>query len=93
MKPLPIFLLFTSLLFSFPAHSADDKATLKAALISPRCEFGDVDANLKHFAELAEKAQKQGARLICFPELALVSYSIHPEVVNYAQPIPGPSLR
>lgn len=89
--PLPItVIVLASIFIARPIFSAEDEPTLKAALISPRCVFGDVDANLEHFAELAEKAQKKGARLICFPELALVSYSVNKQVLNYAQPIPGP---
>ena len=65
--------------------------TLKVAVVSPRCVFGDVDANLKHFTKLAEQAAAKQARLICFPELALVSYSTHKDVLKFAEVIPGPT--
>ncbi len=93
-RPLPIaVIVLLSLLTTHTISSAENRTSIKAALVSPRCVFGDVDANLLHFSELAEDAQMKGARLICFPELALVSYSIHKEVLNYAQPIPGPATK
>jgi hypothetical protein len=48
--------------------------TITVAVVSPRCVFGDTEANLKHFTELAEQAAAKGARLISFPELALVKF-------------------
>ena len=67
--------------------------TLTVAVVSPRCVFGDVEANLAHFTKLAEQAASKGARLVCFPELALVSYSTHKSVLKSAEPIPGPSTK
>ena len=67
--------------------------TLKVAVVSPRCVFGDIDANLKHFTKLAEQAAREQARLICFPELALVSYSTHKDVLKFAEVIPGPTTK
>lgn len=68
--------------------------TLTVAVISPRCVFADTEANLKHFTELAEQAADQKARLICFPELALVSYSTHKKVLEAAEEIPaGPTTK
>lgn len=67
--------------------------TLTVAVVSPRCEFGDVDANLKHFTEFIEHAKQKGARLVCFPELALVSYSTDKDVLKSAEEIPGPTTK
>lgn len=55
--------------------------------------FGDVEANLNHFAELIEEAAAKRARLICFPELALTSYSTHAEVLRSAEVVPGPTIK
>ena len=71
--------------------AAPSSESLTVAVVSPRCVFGDVDANLNHFVELTEEATAKGARLICFPELALTSYSTHPDVLGYAEEIPGPT--
>lgn len=67
--------------------------TLKVAVVSPRCVFADVRANLSHFTELIEQAAELDARLVCFPELALVSYSTHKDVLEVAEEIPGPVTR
>ncbi len=69
------------------------KQTLKIAVVSPHGVFGDVDANLEHFTKLAEQAAAKQARLICFPELSLVSYSTHEDVLKFAEVIPGPTTK
>ena len=75
-----------------PATDATEP-TLKVAVVSPRCVFADVNANLSHFTKFIEQAAKQDARLVCFPELALVSYSNNKDVLKVAEEIPGPSTR
>ena len=76
-----------------PTDAESPQQTLRVAVVSPRCEFADVDANLKHFTKLIEQAAAKGARLICFPELALVSYSTHKDVLKAAEEIPGPTTK
>jgi Carbon-nitrogen hydrolase len=49
--------------------------TLMVVVITSQSAFGDVEANLNHFEQLIAEAATRGARLVCFPELALVSYS------------------
>ena len=75
------------------SRKSSDSPTLTVAVVSPRCVFGDVEANLAHFAKLIEQAQSKGARLVCFPELALVSYSTHKDVLKSAEPIPGETTK
>jgi predicted amidohydrolase len=74
-------------------QESTDPSSLSVAVVSPRCVFGDVDANLAHFTELIEQARGKGARLVCFPELALVSYSTHKDVLEFAERIPGPTTK
>ena len=45
------------------------------AVVSSNSVFCDPDANLKHFEALIKEAAEKGARLVCFPELALMAYS------------------
>lgn len=61
------------------------------SVVSSRSEFCDVAANIRHFEAFAQKARQQGSRLVCFPELALSSYSMHSMVLDVAEQIPGPS--
>ncbi|MBC8874065.1 MAG: carbon-nitrogen hydrolase family protein [Planctomycetes bacterium] len=65
--------------------------TLTVAVVSSHSEFCDTGANLKHFESLIEEAAGKGARLVCFPELALMAYSTEKEILNVAEEIPGPS--
>ncbi|MDP6556200.1 MAG: carbon-nitrogen hydrolase family protein [Pirellulaceae bacterium] len=74
-------------------HAAEPSAQLTVAVVSPRCVFGDVEANLSHFTELIAEAAAKRARLICFPELALTSYSTHADVLRSAEEIPGPTTK
>jgi predicted amidohydrolase len=87
---------FAVLLIAFArqSHAAEPlPESLTVAVVSPRCVFGDVEANLNHFAELIDEASAKQARLICFPELALTSYSTDAEVLKSAEEIPGPTTK
>ena len=64
---------------------------LCVAVVSSMSTFCDVDANLDHFESLVERASGGGARLVCFPELALTSYTTDPSVLKVAEAVPGPS--
>ena len=64
--------------------------SLKVAVISSKSRFCDVEANLNHFEKLTRRAAGRSARLVCFPELAITSYTLEPEILNAAQKMPGP---
>jgi predicted amidohydrolase len=66
--------------------------SLTVAVVTSQSAFGDVRVNLDHFEKLISEAAAGGARLVCFPELALVGYSVHVDVLKAAQPIPGPAI-
>jgi len=51
-----------------------DKFVLALGQVKPR--LGDLKWNLGHHIEIAEKAAKDGASLILFPELGLTGYSV-----------------
>ena len=52
------------------------------------------DDNLARMDPWVRQAKKQGAQLICFPELTVTGYSTRPEIKDSAEPVPGPiSLR
>jgi hypothetical protein len=63
----------------------DEVKTLTVAVVSSHSQFCDVEANLKHFEWLIKEAKGQGARLVCFPELALMAYSAEKEILNVAE--------
>jgi len=74
--------------------SADEPVpNLTVSVVTSNSQFADVEANLKHFETLVVEAAGRGARLVCFPELALTSYSNHPSVLKAAQSVPGEATR
>ena len=76
-----------------PSDSAGENQTLAVAVLSSRSVFGDVDANIKHFERLTKEAAARGARLVCFPELALTAYATSKEILGVAEPVPGRSTK
>lgn len=54
----------------------------------------DVAENLEKGCEYVAEAGRNGAQIVCLPELATTEYfcvGMHPEFLDYAEPIPGPS--
>jgi N-carbamoylputrescine amidase len=54
----------------------------------------DVAENLAQGCEYVAEAGRNGAQIVCLPELATTEYfcvGMHPEFLDYAEPIPGPS--
>ncbi|HWP81163.1 MAG TPA: nitrilase-related carbon-nitrogen hydrolase [Bacteroidota bacterium] len=49
---------------------------LKVALAQIDSKVGNVDDNLRHHLEVADRAKRRGAKLILFPELSLTGYSL-----------------
>lgn len=68
-----------------------ETTALKVAVVSSNSLFCDPEANLDHFELIIKKAAAEGARLVCFPELALPAYSTEKEILDVAEEIPGPS--
>ena len=64
--------------------------TIEVAVVSSTSRFCDIDANLEHFDTLTRKAAQHKARLVCFPELALTSYTTERSILDVAERVPGP---
>jgi len=71
--------------------SDTETKTLTVAVVSSNSVFCDPQANLEHFESLTKEAAGKRARLICFPELALMAYSTEKEILDVAEEIPGAS--
>jgi len=54
---------------------------------------GQVQQNLDRMLPWIKKAKKEGAGLICFPELNVTGYSTDPIIKDSAESIPGPISR
>lgn len=66
-----------------------EKITLALAQMS--CEIGEKAENIKKMEELLNKAKKQDAELVIFPELSLTGYVLRDQIYELAETIPGPS--
>lgn len=64
---------------------------IRVALAQMEPVTGDKPANLAKFSHAIEAAQRQGAQLVIFPELALTGYACGDRFFALAEPVPGPS--
>jgi N-carbamoylputrescine amidase len=70
-----------------------EKGNYRVALVQMACS-PDPDANLEKAAERVREAARQGAKIVCLPELFRAQYFCQredPELFDLAEPIPGPS--
>ena len=65
---------------------------LKIALAQISCKRADKTSNIEKMKAYAEKAKKEGAELVIFPELSLTDYLVRDLIYELAEPIPGPSV-
>ncbi|MBF0495353.1 MAG: nitrilase [Deltaproteobacteria bacterium] len=64
---------------------------LTIAAVSMTSLVGDKPANLARMDHLLSLAAAARVELVCFPELGITGYSLHPDLLQVAEPIPGPS--
>jgi len=64
---------------------------IRIAAVIFNSAVGQVEHNLARMLPWIEKAKKEGADLICFPELNVSGYSTKPEVKDCAESLPGPA--
>ena len=70
-----------------------EKGNYRVGLVQMACS-PDPDANLEKAAERVREAARQGAKIVCLPELFRAQYFCQredPELFDLAEPIPGPS--
>jgi N-carbamoylputrescine amidase len=71
----------------------DDNTTFRVGLVQMSCG-PDPDANLEKAAERVREAARQGAAVVCLPELFRAQYFCQREdtkLFDLAEPIPGPT--
>jgi len=96
-KNLPLILVWSLIVVcgastpALPDKQESEPESLTVAVVSSNSVFCDPNANFKHFESLIREAAGKGARLVCFPELALMAYSTEKEILDVAEEIPGPS--
>lgn len=59
-----------------------------AAAITP-CPVGEIEENLDRMSRWVDQARREGAALICFPELNITGYTTQPDIRRAARPISG----
>jgi N-carbamoylputrescine amidase len=62
---------------------------IRIAAIVMNSPVGRIRQNLNHTARWVRAAKKEGAALVCFPEMNLSGYSVKPEIKDSADPVPG----
>ncbi len=63
---------------------------IRIAAVMFNSAVGQVRHNLARMLPWIKKAKREGANLICFPELNVTGYSTKPEIQGCAESIPGP---
>jgi predicted amidohydrolase len=69
------------------------KQRFKVALAQISCLRGDKKANIQKIEDYTERAKKQGAELVIFPELSLTGYVVRDELYELAEKTTGPSTK
>jgi predicted amidohydrolase len=64
---------------------------IRIATVICNARVGNIRENLDKTAFFAEEARKNRADIICFPELNITGYTNHRDIIDIAQPIPGPA--
>ena len=66
---------------------------IRIAAVIFNSAVGQVQQNLDRMLPWIKEAKKEGADLICFPELNITGYSTDPTIKDFAESIPGPISR
>ena len=69
------------------------KEEFKTALAQFPCRVGNKTYNIGRMARHAQKAKRQKADIVIFPEMSLTGYTIRDLAYDLAEEIPGPSTR
>jgi len=67
------------------------KEKLKVALAQISCKREDKTENIRKIERNVERASKEGADLVVFPELSLTGYLLRDQIYELAETIPGQS--
>jgi predicted amidohydrolase len=62
---------------------------IRIALIVMNCPLGRADDNLRCMGDWIRAARREGAAIVCFPELGVTGYGVGPEMARWALPLAG----
>ncbi len=63
----------------------------RVAAVVMRSGFGEIERNLATMERFAHQAAREGADVICFPEMSVTGYALKEHIREFAEPVPGPS--
>ena len=66
---------------------------IRIAAVVMNSPVGQTSRNLERVIQWVLAAKKEGAALVCFPELNVSGYSVNPEIKNSAEFVPGAVTR
>jgi N-carbamoylputrescine amidase len=66
---------------------------IRIAAVVMNSPVGQIRRNLDHMTQWAMAAKKEGAALVCFPEMNITGYDINPEIKDSAESVPGSVTR
>jgi len=66
---------------------------IRIATVICNAPLGEKKLNLDRMKRWVRIARENKAEIICFPEMNITGYGVHPSVITAAEPIPGPTTR
>ena len=64
---------------------------IRIAAVISNSPVNETKRNLDQMVRWIEKAKKKGASIICFPEMNITGYSTREDIIDAAEPAPGPA--
>lgn len=66
---------------------------LRIAVVTCNSPVNNTENNLESMRRWVKASKKEGAAVVCFPEMNVTGYSSHIDIKAVAEPIPGPATR
>ena len=66
---------------------------IRIAAVISNSPVNKTRCNLDQMVRWVEEAKKKDASIICFPEMNITGYSTREDIINAAEPVPGPATK
>ena len=66
---------------------------IRIAVVTCNSPVNNTENNLESMTRWVKISKKEGATIVCFPEMNVTGYSNHIDIKSVAEPIPGPSTQ
>jgi len=74
-----------------PKRNFGEMKDLTVAAVAMRSGFGRIESNLDKMENFVRMAARQGAEVVCFPEMNISGYALREDIRKFAEPVPGPA--